>query len=173
MVSVRICERSEVIKRIIRWFAIVVALVIAAFILYLLLWPVKIDPAAWTPPQAPPASGVYAAYDHFTRMEKLLEGYFAPESVAIDKDGIVYTGLIGVSNGGAAAVGAAAEESAIRAMVLESTFADINPLIEEQWENETILPKFFLPGVVLMNKIINGYDLSMIQPIEDIKLFAP
>ncbi len=80
-------------KRIIRWLAIAVALIIAAFILYLLLWPVKIDPVAWTPPQAPPASGVYALNDHLTKMEKLLEGYFAPESVAIDMDGMIYTGL--------------------------------------------------------------------------------
>jgi len=80
-------------KRIIRWIAIALALIIVAFILYLLSWPVKIDPAAWTPPQAPPASGVYALNDHLTKMEKLLEGYFAPESVAIDKDGMIYTGL--------------------------------------------------------------------------------
>lgn len=80
-------------KHIIKWIAIAVALFIAAFILYLLLWPVNIDPAAWTPPQAPPASGVYAVNDRLTKIEKLLEGYFAPESVAIDKDEMIYTGL--------------------------------------------------------------------------------
>ncbi len=81
-------------KRIIRWIAIAVVLIIAAFILYLLLWPVNIDPAAWTPPQAPPASGVYAVNDRLTEMEKLLEGYFSPESVAMDENGMIYTGLL-------------------------------------------------------------------------------
>ena len=80
-------------KRLIRWIAITIALIIAAFILYLLLWPVNIDPGAWTPPQAPHASGVYAVNDGLTKMEKLIEGYYAPESVAIDKDGFIYTGL--------------------------------------------------------------------------------
>ena len=78
---------------IIKWIAVAIAVIIGAFILYLLLWPVKIDPTAWTPQQAPPASGVYAVNDHLTKMEKLVEGYFAPESVAIDKGGAIYTGL--------------------------------------------------------------------------------
>jgi fermentation-respiration switch protein FrsA (DUF1100 family) len=56
---------------------------------------------------------------------------------------------------------------------LESTFADLNPLIEEQWENESGLPKFFLPGVYLMNRLIYGYDLTAIQPVEEIVKFAP
>lgn len=81
-------------KRIIKRLGIAVVFIIAAFILYLLLWPVKIDPAAWTPPQAPPASGVYAVNDRLTKMEKLIEGYFSPESVAIDKNGMIYTGLL-------------------------------------------------------------------------------
>ena len=80
-------------KRIIRWIAIAIALIIAAFILYLLLWPVNIDPAAWTPPKAPPASGVYAVNDRLTKVEKFIEGYYAPESVAINKEGVIYTGL--------------------------------------------------------------------------------
>lgn len=81
-------------KRITRWIAIAMALFIAAFILYLLLWPVNISPATWTPPQVPPASGAYAANDRLTKMEKLIEGYFGPESVAIAGDGTIYTGLV-------------------------------------------------------------------------------
>ena len=70
-----------------------IALVIAVFTLYLLLWPVEIDPAAWTPPQALAASGVYAVNDHLSQIEKLAEGYIGPESVAIGSDGDLYTGL--------------------------------------------------------------------------------
>jgi sugar lactone lactonase YvrE len=80
-------------KRITKWIAIAVVLILAAFGLYLLLWPVNLDPEAWTPPPAPPASGVYAVNNRLTRVEKLLEGYYAPESVAIGADGSIYTGL--------------------------------------------------------------------------------
>jgi hypothetical protein len=60
------------------------ALAVSVIILYLLLWLVEIDPVAWTPPQAPPASGVCGVNDRLTEIEKLAEGYFGPEAVAID-----------------------------------------------------------------------------------------
>ena len=80
-------------KRIFWRIAGGIALVIAVFILYLLLWPVKINPAAWTPPQAPSSSGVYQENHLLTNIEKLAEGYQGPESVAIGNDGYLYTGL--------------------------------------------------------------------------------
>ena len=40
-------------------------------ILYLLLWPAKINPAAWTPPEAPVLTGVYAENDHLSGIEKM------------------------------------------------------------------------------------------------------
>jgi sugar lactone lactonase YvrE len=80
-------------KRIFWRVAQGIALVIAGFILYLLLWPVEIDPVAWTPPKAPVASGVFAVNDRLGQVEKLAEGYIGPESVAIGSDGDLYTGL--------------------------------------------------------------------------------
>lgn len=81
-------------KQILRYIGLGIAFVIVVFILYLLLWPVNIDPAAWTPPMAPELSGVYAENDHLSRVEKLAEDYFGPEAIAIDKDGNLYTGLL-------------------------------------------------------------------------------
>jgi hypothetical protein len=49
-------------KRIIKYAALGAALVITLFILYLLLWPVSIDPAAWTPPEAPVFKGLRPAF---------------------------------------------------------------------------------------------------------------
>ncbi len=80
-------------KRILWRTAQGIGLVIAILILYLLLWPVEIDPAAWTPPTAPDPSGVFAVNDRLSQIEKLAEGYIGPESVAIDSDGNLYTGL--------------------------------------------------------------------------------
>ena len=35
--------------------------------LYLLLWPVPIEPAAWQPPPAPPLAGVYESNSRASR----------------------------------------------------------------------------------------------------------
>ena len=45
--------------------------IIALLIGYLLLWPVPINPAAWTPPTAPELTGVYAQNSELARIEKL------------------------------------------------------------------------------------------------------
>lgn len=107
--------------------------------------------------------GVYERRDVLGAVDFLLSKGFSSGNI----------GVLGISMGGGTAIGAASEEPAIGALVLDSTFADLNPLIEEQWENESGLPKFFLPGVFLMNGLIYGYDLTAIQPSEEIVLFAP
>lgn len=64
---------------------------------YLLLWPVAISPAAWTPTPAPPLSGPYEQNSRLAPVERLgivspANGY-APEDVALDAENRVYTGL--------------------------------------------------------------------------------
>jgi len=49
-------------KQILKRAALGIALVITLIILYLLLWPVKIDPAAWIPPEAPALTGLPPAF---------------------------------------------------------------------------------------------------------------
>src|SRR5450759_3715949 len=66
------------------------ALVILA---YLLFWPVPIDPVVWQPAANPAMSGPYAPNDRLSGMRRLPEVGPGPESVAIDRDGRVYTGL--------------------------------------------------------------------------------
>jgi sugar lactone lactonase YvrE len=62
--------------------------------LYLLFWPVPIEPVAWTPPEAPGLTGPYAE-NNFLSEAKLypLAGGYGPEDTAIGPDGLVYTGL--------------------------------------------------------------------------------
>jgi pimeloyl-ACP methyl ester carboxylesterase len=107
--------------------------------------------------------GVYERRDVLGAVDFLLNHGFKPGSI----------GVLGISMGGGATTGATSEEAAIGALVLESTFADLNPLIEEQWENESGMPKFFLPGVFLMNKLIYGYDLTAVQPVKEILTVPP
>jgi len=59
---------------------------------YLLLWPVPINPVAWTPPAAPELTGVYAQNSELSRTERLrIEGH-KPEDVAFDSQGRIYCG---------------------------------------------------------------------------------
>jgi len=73
---------------------ILLALVIAivALLAYLLLWPVPINPAAWTPPAAPELTGVYAQNSELARTERLSVDGNNPEDVAFDKDDRIYCG---------------------------------------------------------------------------------
>jgi dipeptidyl aminopeptidase/acylaminoacyl peptidase len=82
-------------------------------------------------------------------------------------------GVVGISLGGAAVNGAVAETEDIGAVVTEGTLGDFEPIIYEQWENESGLPNFFLPGVFLMNRIMFGYSLAEVHPAEEIANATP
>jgi len=74
-------------------WAIVLTVAIGALIGYLLLWPVPIAPERWTPPQAPALTGDYQPNDLLAATQKLPAGP-SPESVAVDADGHIFTGLL-------------------------------------------------------------------------------
>lgn len=64
-------------------------------VLYLLFWPVPIAPVAWTPPPMPALEGPYAANDRLKNAERLAEGACpGPEAIALDAQGLIYTGCI-------------------------------------------------------------------------------
>lgn len=69
--------------------------ILAVFILlYLFLWPVSIDPAVWTPPEAPSLTGVYEQNNLLAAVERLGVGAGrGPEDVAIDREGRLYAGM--------------------------------------------------------------------------------
>jgi sugar lactone lactonase YvrE len=62
--------------------------------LYLLFWPVSIDPQAWTPPEAPALTGVYETNTALAGVERLGQGVgIGAEDVAIDRSGRIYGGF--------------------------------------------------------------------------------
>src|SRR2546421_4152407 len=67
----------------------------AIVVLYLLLWPVPIEPAAWQPQPAPPLAGVYESNSRLAWAERLAVGGHAPEGVAVAPDGRIYAGVEG------------------------------------------------------------------------------
>lgn len=73
--------------------AFIVAL-IAATLVYLSFAPVPITPAAWTPPTAPALTGQYEQNSRLAPVQRLGLGEGrAPEDVAIDAEGKIYSGF--------------------------------------------------------------------------------
>lgn len=66
----------------------------AGILLYLLFWPLPLEPAPWTPPPAPAAAGPYEANRRLAGVERLGQGMgVGPEDVALGSEGRIYTGL--------------------------------------------------------------------------------
>ncbi len=62
-------------------------------ILYILFWPVAIEPIGWHPPKAPPYEGRFAFTNSLRKADKLWQGKLGgPESTAI-RNGYLYSGL--------------------------------------------------------------------------------
>jgi sugar lactone lactonase YvrE len=71
-----------------------VILLLGAALLYLLLWPVPISPAAWTPGAAPAFSGDFEKNSRLANVQRLSLGTgFAPEGLAVDSNNRIYAGL--------------------------------------------------------------------------------
>lgn len=67
---------------------------LAIFFLYLLLWPVPIDPVAWTPPEAPSLTGIYEPNTALAAVERIGTGVdYGPEDTAFDSRGWIYAGM--------------------------------------------------------------------------------
>jgi uncharacterized protein len=107
--------------------------------------------------------GVHERRDVLGAVDFLDERGFAPGKI----------GVLGISLGGAAVIGAAVEEAAIGAVVVDSIFADIKMLIQPKWKVESGLPLFFLPGVFLMWQLLFGFDLRKVKPVEELAKILP
>lgn len=107
--------------------------------------------------------GLKAKNDVLGAVDWLLDRGYEPGNI----------GALGISLGGGAVNFAAAEEPAIGVIVGDSTFSDINPVIEALWQSESGLPNFFLPGVYLMHRIIFGFDLHDAVPINAVRQMEP
>src|ERR1041384_3718200 len=73
---------------------LLVAVILIAALAYLLLAPVSINPAAWTPPVSPTLTGQYQQNTRLASVQKLpLGDGHTPEDVALDADGKIYAGF--------------------------------------------------------------------------------
>ena len=73
---------------------LVIAVVVLAAVVYLLVAPVPLTPAAWTPPVAPTLTGQYEQNTRLAKVDRLSLGNgHSPEDVAIDSGGHIYGGF--------------------------------------------------------------------------------
>ncbi len=69
------------------------AVLVIAAVLYLLAWPVPIEPVAWTPPPAPALTGIYEANDKLKDVQRFgAEVGIGPEGINVDAAGRIYAG---------------------------------------------------------------------------------
>jgi uncharacterized protein len=82
-------------------------------------------------------------------------------------------GVFGVSMGAAASVGATADDGDVGALVIDSGYADIQPIIQSNWNTASGLPDAFLPGMLLMHRLMYGFDIAASRPVDEIGRVAP
>ncbi|KQP12794.1 alpha/beta hydrolase [Pseudorhodoferax sp. Leaf267] len=99
--------------------------------------------------------GWHERHDVLGAVDYLLERGYAPGRI----------GVLGASLGGAAAVLATAEETAIGALVSDSAFASFEGMIERQYRKLAHLPPCFLPGALAIGRLLLGVDVRRVQPL--------
>lgn len=82
-------------------------------------------------------------------------------------------GLLGVSMGGSAAIGVAARNAAVGAVVVDSTCAEMRPVIEHFLDTNIKLPYPMLVPVFETFALVNGFDPAHFRPIDEIHLLSP
>jgi pimeloyl-ACP methyl ester carboxylesterase len=75
-------------------------------------------------------------------------------------------GVLGLSMGGVAGIGAAGEEPAIGALVIDSACADFLAMIRIHFRRFSKLPLFILPGALLFGRLLSGENLARLRPAE-------
>ncbi len=79
----------------------------------------------------------------------------------------------GVSMGAATLLMAAAQDSSLRAIVSDSAYADVMPILQRDIPARTQLSSAFTPGVLEAAKALSGIDFSAVQPEAVVARIAP
>lgn len=74
--------------------SLILIVALAGFVVYMLSWPVSVDPASWKAPETLGFTGSFAPNNHLLGVERLelIDGR-GPEDVAINRKGEIFAGL--------------------------------------------------------------------------------
>ncbi len=85
-----------------------------------------------------------------------------------------HIGLLGISMGAASSIGATADDADIGALVADSSYADIYPILEQEFPRATGgLPTFFLGSSLFMTRFTAGVNIGNSRPVTEIARIAP
>jgi uncharacterized protein len=82
-------------------------------------------------------------------------------------------GALGASLGATSCVYATAEDPDISALVTDGAGVDDFANIKRAWENATGTPQFFFPAGLIMERLLYGYDMRTLRPVEAMKRIPP
>jgi fermentation-respiration switch protein FrsA (DUF1100 family) len=105
-------------------------------------------------------------------------GYYEKEDLRgavayVEGRGFDSVGVLGFSMGAVSSLLAAAEDKGIDAVVADSSYADLNDIMEPEFAKRTKAPRFFLRPILFMIKIIFGVDFAAIRPVDVVSNIAP
>jgi len=109
---------------------------------------------------------------------RMAAGYYEKRDLlgAVDYmkgQGLERIGVLGFSMGAAIVLMATPESDDIDAVVADSSFADLKDMMEPEFAKRTKFPKFFLPTLLFVVKIMYGVDFNAIRPVELVSEIAP
>ena len=84
-----------------------------------------------------------------------------------------HVGLVGVSMGGASAIYAAALDPRVGAVWSDAAYADVWPIIEQEWPAASGLPLAVLPLVRWTHRLLHGFDLKGVRPVDEVPHLEP
>lgn len=90
----------------------------------------------------------------------------------LQQRGFSKIGVLGVSLGAASAARAAADPQggqAIKALVLDSGFGNLRDALNAKFSEVSGLPLAFLPGSLLIGRLLHRVDFNMIRPASDLQ----
>ena len=76
-------------------------------------------------------------------------------------------GLLGASLGASTALRAAAAEPAVGGVVADTPFADFGAMMRTQFRRLTGLPLWFLPGALVIGRLLSGVQAAAVRPVDD------
>jgi pimeloyl-ACP methyl ester carboxylesterase len=82
-------------------------------------------------------------------------------------------GALGASLGATSCVYATADDPDISALVTDGAGVDEFASIERGWKRSSGTPQFFFPAAQLMERVLYGYDLHTLRPVDAMKKIPP
>jgi len=82
-------------------------------------------------------------------------------------------GALGASLGATSCVYATADDPDISALATDGAGIDEYPGIKRGWARNTGAPQIFFPAGMLMERLIYGYDIRTLRPVEAMKKIPP